>query len=61
MPIRIMTIGDYGFNSSQALTSIICEAVTPPTCGQDVFGGIDKSTCKLYVPSESVEAYKAAD
>ena len=61
LPNTIMTIGDYGFNSSQALTSIICEAVTPPTCGQDVFGGIDKSTCKLYVPSESVEAYKAAD
>ena len=41
-------------------------AVIPPTCeytkkGLGVFDGVDKQTCKLLVPKESIEAYKAAD
>ena len=40
-----------------ALTSITCYATTPPTCGEDCFGKVDKSI-PVYVPVGTVEAYK---
>ncbi len=42
------------------MASITCEAVTPPTLGNNVFDGVDKSI-PLYVPVESVDAYKTAN
>ena len=42
------------------LTSIVCEASTPPNCeDNDVFYKVDKSI-PLYVPTNSIPAYKAA-
>lgn len=44
------------------LSSIYCYALTPPVCaGDNVFDDTDKSTCKLYVPEESLDGYKAAN
>ena len=51
-------IGNNGFGYCSELTSITVEATTPPSLGSNnVFNG---STCPIYVPSESVEAYKKA-
>jgi len=40
---------------------LITLCATPPTCSYDAFNGIDKQKCTLYVPKNSLEAYKAAD
>ena len=55
----VTEIGEYAFSWCTGLTSITCEASTAPTCGFDVFYGVDKSI-PLYVPEESVEEYKDA-
>ena len=60
IPDSVCRIGDYAFYSCTGLTSIICEAISRPLCGFDVFVYVDCSQIPLYVPAESVEAYKAA-
>ena len=54
----VTTIGDYAFSNCRGLTSVTILATTPPSLGSNVF----KSTnsCPIYVPAESVDAYKAA-
>jgi hypothetical protein len=42
------------------LTSVYCKPTTPPTAGNDIFY-INASGRKIYVPTESVEAYKSAE
>ncbi len=60
IPNSVTSIGDEAFEYCSSLTSITCLATTPPTCGTDCFDGVPR-TIPLYVPAESVEAYKAAD
>ena len=60
IPSNVTSIGESAFNLSSGLTEIICEAITPPTCGSVAFGGVT-STIPVYVPAESVSAYKSAD
>ena len=60
IPNSVTWIGKGAFAYCEGLTFITCEASTPPDCGDDVFYEVDKSI-PLYVPAESVEAYKAAD
>ena len=55
----VTTIGDYAFSYCSSLTSVYCEAVTPPAGGSSMFYG-NASDRKIYVPMESVEAYKSA-
>ena len=63
----VTTIGDSAFEDCDSLTSVYCEATTPPTLGDYVFWGYDNNwnhvmlDCDIYVPAESVEAYKAAE
>ena len=67
IPDSVTTIGDYAFRYCNSLTSVYCEATTPPTLGDCVFWGYDNNSneamlvCDIYVPAESVEAYKAAE
>ena len=53
----VTSIGYSAFQGCNGLTSITSLATTPPTLGSNVFNG---STCPIYVPSESVNAYKTA-
>lgn len=59
IPSGVTSLGERGFTACKGLTSITCEAVTPPTCGTEEFYGVDKSI-PVYVPAESVNAYKSA-
>ena len=59
IPNSVKVIGKGAFNGCASLRSIICNAITPPSLGQDVFKQVNKHI-PLYVPSESVFAYQAA-
>lgn len=63
IPSTITHISDYSFYECIGLTSVTCYAVNPPIMGgANVFDQyVDCSKIPLYVPEESVEAYKAAD
>lgn len=60
IPASVTSIRDYAFYDSLALKTVYCKAATPPAVGASilstsVLGG------KIYVPADSVEAYKSAD
>ena len=57
IPSGVTRIGDSAFANCQSLTSITVNATTPPELGSSAFNG---STCPIYVPSASVEAYKTS-
>ena len=57
IPSNISSIESRAFASCTGLTSITVESTTPPTLGSYVF---NYTNCPIYVPSESVDAYKAA-
>ena len=57
---NVTKVGRTAFFNCKSLTSITCEAINPPTLDYRVFEGVEKSI-PLYVPDESVEAYKAAE
>ena len=62
IPSSVTSIGYYAFESCRGLTSVSNYATTPHIIDEkDVFAGVDLSACTLYVPAESVAAYKAAD
>ena len=60
MSATITNIGDSAFVNCGVLNSLTCEATTPPTLGENVFTGVDKSI-PLYVPGESIALYQEAD
>lgn len=53
----VTSIGDSVFYNCSGLTSVVCLATTPPALGSSVFYN---STCTIYVPCESLSAYRAA-
>lgn len=56
----ITSIGESAFAYCEGLTEMRIEAVNPPAIYDNTFEGVDKSI-PLYVPAESVEAYRTAD
>ena len=57
----VTSIGTHAFFYCSALTEMVSNAETPPVCSSQVFEGIKKNVCKLYVPESSVETYQAAE
>ena len=60
IPNSVTGIGGWAFRNCSGLTYIACKALTPPALGDEVFSDVDHSI-PLYVPSSSIDAYKAAD
>ena len=56
----VTTIGNSAFNYCDNLTSVYCKATTPPALKSKVFD-YNGSGRKIYVPTESVDAYKSAE
>lgn len=54
----VTSIGAYAFSSNRGLLTLTVHAETPPVIGNTLIDGI--SSCQIYVPAESVEAYKTA-
>jgi uncharacterized protein (TIGR02145 family) len=63
IPASVTTIIDGAFWGCTALSSITIHAPTPPTFRLYELGfeGVNKTTCKLYVPVGTLNAYKAAN
>lgn len=59
IPDRVTSIGRGTFKNCSILASVTVLATTPPTLGDSAFSD-NKAGRKIYVPSESVEAYKTA-
>ena len=61
----VTSIGDRAFAFCSGLTKLVSLSVEPPICGKGVFEGVfeevDKTTCQLIVPEESINKYKTAD
>lgn len=55
----VTSIGSNAFCSATTLTSFTINAVTPPTLGSSALSYTNN--CPIYVPAESVNAYKAAN
>lgn len=55
----ITKIDNFAFYQNSCLSHIIIRATTPPTLG-NVNAFNSTNSCPIYVPDESVEAYKAA-
>ena len=56
----VISIGDRAFAGCERLLSVTNHALTPQTISDDVFEGVDKTACTLYVPAQSVELYRNA-
>ncbi len=62
----VTIIGNEAFASCSDLPSITCYAITPPKCGNNVFGSIESSfftgsSIKVYIPASAVKDYQNAD
>jgi hypothetical protein len=62
LPASVTSIGDSIFYSCTQLTSITANSKAPFTLpSSDVFYGVDKTACTLYVSTESLNTYQSAD
>ena len=57
----VTTIGSAAFSNCTNLTSVYCKATTPPAVSSTIVFYNNASDRKIYVPTESVEAYKSAE
>ena len=55
----VTSIGEWAFCCCSSLTSVYCKPTTPPTGGDSMFES-NATGRKIYVPTASVDAYKAA-
>lgn len=61
IPESVTSIGYSVFDNCSSLTSITSKNTIPPIVdGNETFYGVNKSI-SLYVPAESIEAYKSAE
>ena len=63
IPLSVNSIGSWAFNGCTGLSSITAEWFTPLniSSSSDVFGQVNKISCKLNVPSGSITAYQQAN
>ena len=60
LPATTQYVGAYAFGLCSELRTVNCHAVVPPNLEADGFKGLD-SKAELYVPAESVEAYRESE
>jgi hypothetical protein len=60
IPNSVKSIEDYAFANCRNLIEIYDYRETPQSIGSDVFEGVEKSVCTLYVPYKAVSAYQNA-
>ena len=60
IPSTIQLIEEGAFKGCSQLSTVISTSVIPPTAFASSFEGISNFICTLYVPAESIEAYRNA-
>ena len=60
IPDSVTSIGSYAFYDCSSLISVYCKVITPPDGGSSMFNN-NAVERKIYVPAESVDAYKTAN
>ena len=60
IPNSVTSIGEYTFAYCGNLTSVYCKPTTPPAGGSEDMFNYYVSGLKIYVPRNSVDAYKSA-
>ncbi len=58
LPSSLTFIGNYAFYQSNSMMAIRCYSREPVNTGTNLFTGIRKSACRLYVPAGSKNNYK---
>ena len=58
IPSGVTNIGIIAFQHCKGLAEVTCNAITPPTLGDDAF--YNTNNCPIYVPADSVSAYQSA-
>ena len=58
LPSSLQTINRYAFNECYNISSIVCNAVEPPSVMEDAFSGVAKDNFTVEVPAQSVIRYK---
>ena len=61
IPDSVHSIGEYAFWDCRSLTNIYCKAIRPPRGGGYHMFGSNATNFKIYVPRNSVNAYKSAE
>ena len=56
----VTSIGDYAFSGCDSLKDVYCKPTTPPMGGDWMFPPNNALYLRIYVPSNSVSAYKSA-
>ena len=59
IPSSIKELKRTAFGNCTNTQEIYSYAQNPPTCGDNVFMNIDTENCKLYVPANTTDIYKA--
>ncbi len=57
---NVKTIEQNAFNGCTSINHFYSFSETPPVCGSNALDDINKSECQLYVPAQSIKAYKSA-
>ena len=60
IPNSVTSIGDSAFSFCYSLRRVLCFATTPPTGGSDMFYNGNYGRIDIYVPADSIRAYKVA-
>lgn len=60
LPSTLTTLGNYAFYYCTSVAGFYCKATTPPSVGTQALNG-QTSARRIYVPTSSVDAYKAAE
>ena len=59
LPSTLLNIQQRAFIDCHSLSSIVCNAIEPPTLQDDVFDGVAKDSFTVEVPAQSVKQYQA--
>ena len=56
----LKSIGDEAFSDCTGMKKLVSKTAVPPVCGPQALDDINKWECTLYVPQESLDAYRSA-